>query len=131
MIENEDESENEIDKFVPWQVKSRTMTITAALPKQGHFSRGVIRPVESTLLVQDIEKELASVGVVKARRYGLTTIVLDFCTGVLPTDVGLLNQRYRVTEYYDKPLQCYRCYEYGRRGVAVTYGVCGAATRDI
>ena len=45
--------------------------------------------------------------------YGLTTIVLDFRTGVIPSDVGLLNQRYRVSEYYEKPLQCYRCYEYG------------------
>ena len=53
-------------------------------------------------------------------------LVLTFDSPVLPSDVSAGYMKYRVRQFYPKPLQCFRCFQYGHRmkDCSACYPVC-------
>jgi hypothetical protein len=85
------------------------------LPISGIVNRGVIRQVPVWMSGEEIESELKAqnYSVEKVEKYGQRVAVIHFAAGVSRPVAVRLQHWHPVSDYEEKPMQCFRCFRFG------------------
>jgi hypothetical protein len=85
------------------------------LPASGNVNRGVIRQVPEWLTGEELAFELKAqhYAVEKVEKYGKSVAVIHFVAGVTRPEAVLLQKWHKVSDYEEKPMQCFKCYRFG------------------